>query len=229
MTDDNIYSNIPRELRYNVNNDCNVYTRGTFFNIVIYFNQQVVRLRERVQCTEWRQWRVNRCRASRLSTWTTRGRRVARASRRSLSNPETRCRSADARRHRFCRHAAAAEPVSVSPPSPEPGSRQTHAASGAPSARIGHVVAAAAATITTTTTAGLVLLQRPRSATKNRYFFYNIIIFNNNNNILYNINIIVVIISQWYSPRALRRSFVYWLPPIQYSVAHTCTPPGPGL
>lgn len=111
---------------------------GTYFIryvMIFFFNQQVARLRENERVArgagEW-----NRCRrASRLSLTPERpaARRVnvARASHRSPSNPETRCRSADTRRHRFRRHAAAAEPVSVSPPSPEPGSRQTHAASAA--------------------------------------------------------------------------------------------------
>jgi len=60
---------------------------------------------------------------------------------------------------------AAAELVSVLPPSPESGSRQTHATSGAPSACIGH-----AAVATTTTRL------QPASATNNRYYINIVII-----------------------------------------------------
>ncbi|KAL5243131.1 hypothetical protein ACI65C_010541 [Semiaphis heraclei] len=85
-------------------------------------------------------------------------RRVARASHSVSVQSRTRCRSANARRHRLCRHRVAAELVSVLPPSPESGSRQTHATSGAPSVCIVH------AAVTTTTTR-----LQPASATNNRH------------------------------------------------------------
>lgn len=80
-----------------------MYNGGTFILDIYSFNQKEI-MPERTSSARRGEWNRRR-RASRLSPPERPAARrvVARASHRRPSNPETRCRSADTRRHRFRR------------------------------------------------------------------------------------------------------------------------------